>query len=400
MDSTFTWLDYSEHERRKMLDVLKMFSERETRDELGVGSVRDAYADLLFPGTSTIQTRARYFFFIPWVYLDLEKKRTEPSQIAERARKLETALIKSLLEAGETEGVIGKLAQDKLQRLPSNIYWQGLGVLGIRLFPGSQDQYHRSLTKYYTHIAQVRQQRNEEMFDQKATSNWHVRLPSAPEDFPNKAAFSLTRPEAEFLREQIQTHSHNSLMEFWVGSKTPPPWSEFPWEVITSNFPQSLLDQLAHAQNFSESIHGAALLYNLLLAEQIQDNDLEETYRQELSEWEELIKDRMDAFSNWDIKNFWDNAYSVNPRVPRFTRMFVEEWLDLALSQSRQIHIFDFHPARDLIRNRERFLKRGQSRFENRRALDLWSGSAGTGRLNYRWRIAQSHLNDIHEGLR
>ncbi|MFN8414557.1 MAG: DUF6361 family protein [Anaerolineales bacterium] len=73
MASSFTWLDYSEHERHKMLDVIKMFSERETRDELGVGSVRDALADLLFPGTSTIQTRARYFFFVPWMYLDLEK---------------------------------------------------------------------------------------------------------------------------------------------------------------------------------------------------------------------------------------------------------------------------------------------------------------------------------------
>jgi hypothetical protein len=33
--STFTWLDYSEHERRKMLDVIELFGERTTRDELG-----------------------------------------------------------------------------------------------------------------------------------------------------------------------------------------------------------------------------------------------------------------------------------------------------------------------------------------------------------------------------
>ena len=58
MPSTFTWLDYSEHERRKMLDVIELFGERTTRDELGLGSIRDAFADLLFPGTSTIQTRA------------------------------------------------------------------------------------------------------------------------------------------------------------------------------------------------------------------------------------------------------------------------------------------------------------------------------------------------------
>jgi len=400
MASTFTWLDYSEHERRKMLDIIKSFSERETRDELGVGSVRDAIADLLFPGTSTIQTRARYFFFIPWIYGDLEKKRTDPSKITERARKQETALIKTLLEAGETEGVIGKLAQDKLQRLPSNIYWQGLGVLGVRLFPGSQDQYHRSLAKYYTHLDQVKQQRKEEMLDLKLASNWHLGLPSAPEDFPNKANFSLTKPEAEFLREQIQTHSRHSLMAFWVGSKNPPPLSDFPWDVITNSFPQDLINQLAHAQNFSETIHGAALLYNLLLAEQIPDHELAEMYRQELSGWEKQIKDRIGILSNWDIAKFWEIVYNVNPRVPRFTRMFVEEWLGLALAKSRPFKIFDDHSARELIRNRERFLKRGQSRLENRRALDLWTGSAGTGRLNYRWRIAQNHIHDIHEGLK
>jgi len=55
--SAFVWLDYSERERRKMLDVVDLFREHDTRDELGIGSVRDAFADLLFPGTSTIMTR-------------------------------------------------------------------------------------------------------------------------------------------------------------------------------------------------------------------------------------------------------------------------------------------------------------------------------------------------------
>lgn len=52
----FVWLDYSERERRKMLEVVDLFREHDTRDELGVGSVRDAFADMLFPGTSTIVT--------------------------------------------------------------------------------------------------------------------------------------------------------------------------------------------------------------------------------------------------------------------------------------------------------------------------------------------------------
>ena len=49
--SQFAWLDYSEHERRKMLDIVDLFREHDTRDELGIGSVRDTFADLFFPGT-------------------------------------------------------------------------------------------------------------------------------------------------------------------------------------------------------------------------------------------------------------------------------------------------------------------------------------------------------------
>ena len=68
MESSLTWLDFSERERRRALEVIDQFREESTRDELGIGSIRDAIADLLFPGTSTVQTRARYFLFIPWLY--------------------------------------------------------------------------------------------------------------------------------------------------------------------------------------------------------------------------------------------------------------------------------------------------------------------------------------------
>ena len=113
MASTFAWLDYSEHERRKMLDVIELFGERTTRDELGIGGVRDAFADMLFPGTSTIQTAAKYFLFVPWIYLSLEEKRIPSSKIAERARKLEILLAQELESSGETEGVIGRFAKER-----------------------------------------------------------------------------------------------------------------------------------------------------------------------------------------------------------------------------------------------------------------------------------------------
>jgi hypothetical protein len=55
--SAFTWLDYSERERQKMLEVVDLFKERDTRDELGIGAVRDAFADQFFPGTARRSVR-------------------------------------------------------------------------------------------------------------------------------------------------------------------------------------------------------------------------------------------------------------------------------------------------------------------------------------------------------
>jgi len=55
--------------------------------------------------------------------------------------------------------------------------------------------------------------------------------------------------------------------------------------------------------------------------------------------------------------------------------------------------------ADELIRNRETTLKRSQSRFLNKDALQQWGGSSGLGRLNYRWETAQRFLNDLYLGL-
>ena len=45
----------------------RFFRIKESRDELGLGAIRASFADALFPGTSTIQTRLRYMLFVPWV---------------------------------------------------------------------------------------------------------------------------------------------------------------------------------------------------------------------------------------------------------------------------------------------------------------------------------------------
>jgi hypothetical protein len=62
--SAIAWVDFDEAERERAQRLMQLFTEQDTRDELGLGAIRDSISDHLFPGTSTIQTRLRYMLFI------------------------------------------------------------------------------------------------------------------------------------------------------------------------------------------------------------------------------------------------------------------------------------------------------------------------------------------------
>jgi len=114
--------------------------------------VRDAFSDLLFPGLSTIQTRARYFFFIPWVYLELEGQRVPAGQIGQKAKQRQTQLIYALEAGGESEGVIGIDASEDLKRLADTVYWNGLGVFDLRRYQGGLGNYRRNIGRFYRQV--------------------------------------------------------------------------------------------------------------------------------------------------------------------------------------------------------------------------------------------------------
>lgn len=132
MSATLTWLDHDAADRDRMNRILALFRERETRDELGVGVIRDLLADEFFPGTSTIQTRLRYMLFVPWIYQRLEAEECRSADFAVQAGKREVELVKALSESDDKAGVFGKRAGGDLQRLPSSVYWAGLGIWQIR----------------------------------------------------------------------------------------------------------------------------------------------------------------------------------------------------------------------------------------------------------------------------
>jgi hypothetical protein len=397
--SVFGWLDQSDEQRRKVLDIIDLFREQGTVDELGLGTIRDAMADILFPGTSNLMTRSSYYLFVPWTYQRLEQQKVPSSEIAAKARREELKLIERLLETGETEGVIGRRARGGLKRLPSSVYWAGMKRLGICQFDGSQDSYHRSLDRFYQRRHQAVQTDDRERIG-GGRPNWHARLPEPRPDWPTSARLALAATEAEFVRDQISLSAPASLLAHLVRAHDVPGDVPFPWaHPRMAEFSARILWQLGHAQNISEIMHGAALLYNLILAELTSKDDLEQEYRTKLSEWTTIVAGRDVYLRNWNRGDAWACVESEGGRIPSLTKEFVNRWCDLVLEVGPAA-IPGNDGARLLVKNREKRLKGPLARIENLRPRELWQGASSAQRLQFRWSNAAVIIEDVVSALR
>lgn len=55
--------------------VMKLLQGQGAIDELGLGRIRDAFSNTMFPGMSVLQTHAKYFVLMPALYAYLGKTR-------------------------------------------------------------------------------------------------------------------------------------------------------------------------------------------------------------------------------------------------------------------------------------------------------------------------------------
>ncbi|MCY2977059.1 MAG: DUF6361 family protein [Planctomycetota bacterium] len=400
MPSTFSWLDYSDHERRKVLDVVELFGEKTTVDEIGIGSVRDAIADAWFPGTSTIQTTAKYFFLVPWTYLSLEHRSVGSDRIADYARKIEIKTIQALVDAGTKNGVIGRIAKESLQRLPSGVYWQGLLTWGIRRTDRSQDVYHRTIDSYYQNAKAAKHRPSEfegESLD-AVQHNWDPELPPIPTGFPDGVAMDLTHEEASYLRHRIIHSCHGSLLASLAQEDIAIDGEPFVWELDLELSPK-LQEHLEHGRLFSEVIHGAQLLYNIILAEMQKWDEQIERFRETWVRWAERMDQRRNQIQQWDLARFWTIVDEPLRRVSPTVKRFVEAWIQLVRSSNHARELWDNNAARELIKIRERQIKKGLARVLGGRPLELWSGESGSAQLDFRWRNTRRIYLDIQKGL-
>ena len=398
MTSSVSWLDFSEEERRKMMGVVRFFQEQDTRDELGVALIRDKLSDILFPGTGTLQTRARYFFFVPWLLRQYEQRSVPSKRVAERLRLDEIKIIHTLIRI-QAAGVIGQNSRENLNRFASSIYWYGLRRWGILNFSGSLGEYSRSLNSYYKVRKELRNLDQIESQVESPYTNWDPNLPAPPKKFPADIDFNLSREEAAYLKDKLQLNCGDSLLAYFVRVAKPIGEVAHAWQHPASrDLPHVLKNKVHHAQNFSEIIHGASLLYNYLLAEKAGMTERVDNYADRLDKWQKAIDDRKNSFTSWDMEGFW-SLLDESKTVPFRLKQFVAQWHRTVLELDPSKPIFKSDSATRLVINREFRLKGARSRFENPRRLELWGGSSGAGQLDFRWGGSKRIINDIVAGL-
>lgn len=404
MTSTFGWLAHDDGERRRVLEVIDLFRERQTVDELGIASIRDAFADHLFPGTSTIQTRARYFLFIPWTYRRIEAERVPSRRAGRETRALHSRLVSALRAGGMGggSGLIGIDAGDALQRLPRDIYWFGLGRWGIRRFTGSVERYHASLDGWYRAERAAHRSDGGEPIAPSRT-NWLASLPEAPPDLFERATFDLTATEADFLAERIRHAAPGSLLAACVGAADPGlAGADYPWQIATDALPDRLRADLETARRYALVMEGAALLYNRMLAEALAAHTgtdqaaAVDRYGTELARWADEMDAEDRVLRAWDLDLSWIRLLQIHPGVSRPAWAFSRDWMMRAIVDPRGI--VDDGEARTRIAYRERQTKGALARLQNVRALERWSGASGTGRLSYRWPTVRAIVADIRAG--
>lgn len=385
--STIAWLDTSREEQRRMREVINLFAQTESRDELGIGQVRDGFSDRLFPGTSTLHTRARYLLLIPWCYREAARLARDSEDLPVRAAQLERRLIVALNDAQAWDGLIGRNVLTKLKTLPSALYWSALTQWNVLAGEPADDLLARTWHRESDEIVE------------RARLAWNT-LP-VPPNFPvSTITLDLSPEEASWVRERMLSGSEGSLLSVLLQADRDD-WLQLPapWDVPVTDAGLSRL--LEDARLFSLVAEGAGLSYNLAVARRYEAfglthvQDPVQFYVQAIGSWVEALEPERGALRAWDRSEFWSAALQQNPRISWGTRLFIDSWVEQLNAGSRP----DDTAALTLASEREKVQKRSQSRLVNDKLLRTWSGAAGTARLTYRWGNVTRLLTDVHEGL-
>jgi len=402
--SRFGWIDFSSTDKEMVAQILAMNNEPGTLDELGVGILRDAYADTLFPGFSTIQTRAKYFITIPRMIRDYwksdEKKKNK--SLVEYLQVREWELTEKLCNLNPNRSDIGIIGGSNYRenkdvaRHPSSIYWNGMRVFKLIDTEVSLAEFSRELLKE----KRGEQASNEDdgIIDDYMTAK--VALGELyDENWFNNLSLQLSYDEADLLKNRIltlphlkhtvlnQIFEHNLEQEVVKENADGSAKYDFPKLVayLSNQVSVECKENLSRANEFSCALYGAHLRFNILIAESAGNKDLKDAYEKQFTDWRENYQ----TIFQPESPDKWCSL--LNKRLRPKTRSFIHQWVDLIKNDA-------------LIEDLNRCVhKRAIDNKKERSLLNKDLGSKpswkGMSTLSYRWPQVRIILKDIVEAL-
>lgn len=408
MQSSLGWVDFSSEHRDRVRTVIDLLATPGVVDELGIGIIRDAFSDYLFPGVSTIQTRPKYFLIVPRILKDYEAmpdKQRQRVSLREYLADEEMACrvdLATRYEGEEGLGIIGVSFGERtdrdVQRPPSSVYWNGLRTFGIVRSKLSLPEYCRRHTGHRPSLRMLLEETREEQGDDVDADDVGIspviRMPDH-DQWREDLAITLTTDEAVFLRQQICATQPESLIgqillsevgtEAFVALAERAAFADLVELLSELRLLDDRLLRVAYLANaFWQILRGAHVRYNLLLqrrfgsatqASKMQDSWLGWTEEMHAFDW-----------SSWDTDHMWQLVAGHGSRVRPWTERFVNGWIAAASRGETDTQVHD-----DLVVQQEGANKRSRARLRphNRdEALGEWVGIQDLSyRLPQAWRL-------------
>jgi len=385
------WVDYSREERNKIVSILKLLGTQEAVDELGIGTIRNYFSNILFPGITTQQTRAKYFVLIPYLFADAQKgKHSSKGKVLEWINKQEDALVKALMNTPDIDdaGIIGSRAhkQGRTVKLkPSTIYWSGLRAAGILRYPDlsiSDACEIVYLKSKKLHEISLKVESDDTRADDRDTLyDGHVVFePVVPDyDYKNDCSIRLEKKEAEYIHRQFTEipETKNSLMAYLLTHEDVFENTDILDAIESELLPEPLRHHFELSRQFADFIYGAHVLYNAIYSEDSDD-------------------DVKDEFERWLSRGFYpiDLDSIIRESVcARDTGKFLYDFRDSIASG-------DIAHARRIVAERELYVKRDRAKL-NKPTEYIYNPERRIHyyKLDYRYSTARRIIRDIYEGL-
>lgn len=384
------YIHTNKKEQEQVLQVVKMLSESVALDELGIGRIRDSFADLMFPGISTLQKHMKYFSLMPQLYKKATEKRyNHLSEVHAEIIRLERIMTKNLYEGSKDKRgitgseVIGKNSNNYVKYDPSYIYNSGLQTFEIlrnpqlfELIYATSEHIHSQPQKYKSN----NEDDNDDTNDREGLYQF-CSFPIVDYDFTQSCSTTLTPEDKTFIIDHILKAKacQGTLLRFIVEHEDLPLANSFPG-VESHLLPEELKLVQRKAQEFANFIYIIHLRYNCIYSKMNGkeiDTKMLDKFHQELAEYK---KSSIHIETTLDIVNLRENS----------SKSFCREAEEYLLSGN-------FTDLDDCIIRRERRVKGSRRKIGNPSYTYDPKYPVHNYKLTYRWETVKAFAEELRK---